>query len=148
MNVSYFIPRTSYYCLLLPCINMSVLFCTYQPISRKVSLCGSSFEGLNIIQHWRWSVILSLCSLTNCFSVYIFGTWWSLISHFKLVLTFIYMHVNWNENLFSSPVFRPCNSEVSSDGRFNLEGKFSVTVMVSVELFDLLYIRKLFELFI
>jgi len=28
---------------------MYILFCTYQPLIRKVSVCGSAFDGLNII---------------------------------------------------------------------------------------------------
>lgn len=56
LNVSYLVPRISYECVLWTCFNISILFRTYQPINRKVSVCGSSFYRLNIIQHWRWSV--------------------------------------------------------------------------------------------
>jgi hypothetical protein len=58
--VPYFVIRISCSSLFLPCINISVSFCTYQPVSRKLSERWGAFGRLNVWYNWRLSVILSL----------------------------------------------------------------------------------------
>lgn len=57
LHITYFVSRVSCYCLLWPWIIIYILFCTYQPVSGKVSLSGTAFEKLL----WTWKLQLLHC---------------------------------------------------------------------------------------